>query len=97
MHIKKGERFADDSKGGNQILQVLPGFIPLSLTLSLEDIEFVNLEMKRCRQQRNGKAEKENLLKQHPKERRVPEAAHMIKTGCKKGQQYLTCLAARST
>ena len=54
-----------------------------------------SLEMKRCRQQRNGKAETENLLKQQPKERRVPEAAHMIKTGCKKGKQYLTWLAAK--
>lgn len=57
MHIKKGERYVDDSKVGNQILQVLPGFI---LLFSLRH-QIVSLEMKRCRQQRNGKAEKENL------------------------------------
>lgn len=86
MHIKKGERYADDSKAGNKILQVLLGFI---LPFSLKDIKLVNLETKRSMQESNGKAEKGNSLKQHPERKGSScgcpntEASRVVQIGCK--------------
>lgn len=63
MHIKERGEVCRQQQGGNKILQVLPGFI---LPFSLRDIKLVNLETKRSMQERSGRAEKGNSLKQHP-------------------------------